>query len=108
MWQQPQRCKDTDAKVQKALERCEQLESISEKEGVQTLRKKLFDMANRISKWSEVVSIFRGEGASGDAKFILEAFSTHAEALCTVLEDQSQECVKHMLQDLGKLLAEAS
>ena len=108
MWQQPQRCKETDSKVQKALDRCVQLESISEKEGVQALRKKLSDMANRINKWSEVVSIFKGEGAPQEAKFILETFSTHAETFCTVLEDQSQECVKQMLQDLGKLLIEAS
>ena len=109
LWQQPTRCKEIDARVRKALDRCAQLEA-SESEAHTKLRSELQSLATRVLESNEIIGLLKKTEGNDQATECTTAscLSTHGAKLASTLAEQTADCIKPVILDLGKMLLEAT
>ena len=107
MWQIPQKAKDMDGKIKKAVEKCDRLGELSD-EAATKLKGELEELTSRLSSWIELVHQLRVAMDPKDLRSVKIKLTSVADALTEfLLSSFAGECVKTVLMDIGKVLLEA-
>lgn len=106
LWQQPSKCKDLDLKIKKAMDTLELLKLIKEDKATD-LYSELNDLVERLSRWSEIVNRIQAADADKSAKALFAKLQRSKTALAKALPLQAPDCIRAVLIDIGKMLAEA-
>lgn len=106
LWQSPQKAKDLDVKIQKAFDKCTQLDQL-ESEEAKKLSREMHSQANMLSSWVDFVNHFKTNMDAKVSSNVLASFSSKSETICKLLSKQPLDLVKLVLIDLGKVLMEA-
>lgn len=107
LWQTPTKAKDLDAKVSKALNCLTKLEAFPDNKVCEDLAKELKPVTDRLSKWVDIINRFKLRDGPLSASSFLKNLEVCREELIAACDFLSPECVKAVLIDLGKDLAEA-
>ena len=106
MWQMPQKAKDIDAKIKKALEKCDKLEELSD-EAATKVKGELVELTSKLGSWVELVHQLRVAMDPKDMRSIRVKLTSIGASLTENLQSHAGECVKTVLLDIGKVLLEA-
>ena len=108
LWQLPQKSKEMDTKIKKALDKCGQLELLVDNEAAGKLKTELFEAATNMGTWVDLVQQFKFNMDPKDATSVCNQVVAHAETLAKMIGQLPMDCCKTVLIDLGRNLAEAN
>jgi len=107
LWQHPAKAKELDNKIHKALEKCSQLGQIENDTAAEKMKDELSQLADGLASWTEIVNQLKVNMDTRSSKSLMSHFEGQAESIAKILPQQSADCQKTVLQDLGKVLLEA-
>ena len=96
--------RDLDSKITKALDYVSRLEGFEGNKSCEDLAKELAPIAKRLGKWQDLAGRFKGEDVS--VMRLLANFQICHDHLANSSQELSEEALRTVLTDLGKLLVE--
>lgn len=107
LWQTPAKAKDLDSKVSRSLNCITKLEAFQDNKVCEDLAKEMKPVTDRLSKWIDIINRFKIRDGLVSPNSLLKNLEVCRDELVAAFEFLSPECIKAVLVDIGKDLAEA-
>ena len=105
VWNTPQKQKELQGKLAKAIDLCSKLDQYHGHVDAEMAKVELESQADAMSTWAELVESLKYDNPSPRA--LLSRLAEHRSRMSTALAQQSPECVRAVLVDIGRMLSEA-
>lgn len=105
VWNMPQKQKDLQGKLSKAMDLCSKLGQLHGNAEAESTKVALEQQADQMSTWADLVSQLKDNDPC--PRVFVRRLEANKSRMITALGQQSPECVRAVLVDIGRMLSEA-